>query len=115
MAEKIKLEFSIPTYRVGYREITSERIDSTEFKKELVFKLRQAGIEDVHFDSENLLVGLTIVKGETLVVSCSRGLDMVALRIFMCLIVKYNSALRQCYYSCQWENVSASLSVHSEG
>lgn len=114
MENKVKVSFSIPKYKDGYRTITSEKVDSTEFRNELVSKLKQAGINDFHFEPQNLLVELSIAEGEKLVVNCARGLDMVALRIFMCLVVKYDSVLGMNYYIYEWNNIMASLSVYPD-
>ena len=113
MDEKVKMSFSIPMY-TDFRAIPIE-IDSAEFKAELIEKLKKVGIENIQFETENILIGLSVYEGQAVIVECSRGMDMVALRIFMSLIVKYNSVLQKnYYYTYKWGDIFASLSVHSD-
>lgn len=112
MENKVKVSFSIPMYKDVY-EIPME-IDSTAFKAELIEKLKKVGIKDIQCETENILIGLAVYEGQAITMECSRGMDMVALRIFMNLIVKYDLELGINYYTYKWGNVFASLSVHDD-
>ena len=113
MGEKIRMEFTIPTYRADIMELSCEPVDYTAFETEFIRKLEQAGISDYHIEPENILVGMTVYEGRTLVVNCVRGMDMVAVRIFMCLVIKYDSEINTAFYSYEWANLNVSLSVNN--
>ncbi|MDE7477161.1 MAG: hypothetical protein K2M91_04285 [Lachnospiraceae bacterium] len=111
MGEKIRIKFSIPTHRMDVMGFSCEPVDYAAFEAEFISKLEQAGISDYHIEPENILAGMTVYEGRTLVVNCVRGMDMVAVRIFMCLVIKYAPEISTAYYSYEWGNLHASLSV----
>ena len=113
MGEKIRIEFCIPTYRTDVMGLFYEPVDYAAFEADFIRNLEQAGISDYHFEPENVLADMTVYEGRTLVVNCVRGMDMVAVRIFMCLVIKYDPEINTAYYSYEWGNLHASLSVYN--